>query len=92
MLHNHIITVLKDNRKIEIFPNNIGIPKKSLGSLGHMRQSSIIKLLINFHLQIFLSLLKEDTNNIYSSIITSFNKFNLTLKNYAWFKALISNC
>jgi hypothetical protein len=36
----------------------------------------------------FLSFLNEDTNNIYSSIILSFGKFNLTLKNYTWLKAL----
>jgi len=36
----------------------------------------------------FLSFLKEETNNIYDSIVMSFSKFNLTLKNYTWLKAL----
>ena len=36
----------------------------------------------------FLSFLKEETNNIYESIVMSFSKFNLTLKNYTWLKAL----
>jgi hypothetical protein len=36
----------------------------------------------------FLSFLKEETNNIYESIAMSFSKFNLTLKNYTWLKAL----
>ncbi len=36
----------------------------------------------------FLSFLKEDTNNIYYSIILSFSKYNLTLKNYTSLKAL----
>ena len=36
----------------------------------------------------FSSFLKEDSNNIYSSIILSFSKFNHTLKNYTGLKAL----
>jgi hypothetical protein len=35
----------------------------------------------------FVSFLKEETNSIYDSIVMSFNKFNLILKNYAWLKA-----
>jgi hypothetical protein len=37
----------------------------------------------------FLSFLKEETNNIYDSIVMSFNKFNLTIKNYTRLKHLV---
>ena len=35
-----------------------------------------------------LSFLKEYTNNVYSSMIMSFSKFNRTIKNCTWLKAL----
>jgi len=38
----------EDIKKIEIFLNNIGILKESLGPLGHMGQSPIIKFQRNF--------------------------------------------
>ena len=78
------------NRKVIISPDTL-ITKYNSLTFSYFTYTFLNSISIEIYklsFANFLSFLKEDTNNIYSSIIMSFNKFNLTLKNYTWLKAL----
>jgi len=78
------------NRKVIISPDTL-ITKYNSLTFSYFTYTFLNSISIEIYklsFVKFLSFLKEETNNIYESIVMSFSKFNLTLKNYTWLKAL----
>ena len=78
------------NRKVIISPDTL-ITKYNSLTFSYFTYTFLNSISIEIYklsFVNFLSFLKEETNNIYESIVMSFSKFNLTLKNYTWLKAL----
>jgi len=48
---------------------------------------TLLNITLSYKYQLFLFFLKEDINDIYTSITKFFNKFNLELKYFNWIKA-----
>ena len=78
------------NRKVVISPDTPTTKYNSLtySYFSYTFLNSISIEIYKLSFVNFLSFIKEYTNNMYSSIIMSFSKFNLILKNYTWLKAL----
>ena len=78
------------NRKVIISPDTL-ITKYNSLTFSYFTYTFLNSISIEIYklsFVNFLLFLKEETNNIYESIVMSFSKFNLTLKNYTWLKAL----